>query len=63
MATQQPKITNITAVAVPGDTRTFVNLYGLDDQSRVWQWDATEARWRPFKIVKKARDQGPPEGF
>ena len=49
----QPRIVSITAVPVPGDRRTFVNLYGLDEQSRVWQWDATDARWRPFRITPK----------
>jgi len=62
MANATPtKIVQLTAVAVPGERRTFVNVYGLDEQSRVWQWKATEARWAPYKIAK--RDNSPPEGF
>jgi hypothetical protein len=55
-----PHIVSITAVAVPGDRRTFVNLYGLDDQSRVWQWNATDARWTPYKIAPKSSRNAPP---
>jgi hypothetical protein len=54
-----PKILQISAVAVPGRERTFVNVYGLDDQSRVWQWNAKDAKWTPHKIEAKH----PPEGF
>jgi hypothetical protein len=47
---QQPRILQITACAVPGERRTFVNIYGLDDQSRVWQWNAKDARWEAHRV-------------
>lgn len=48
-----PKIIHIAAAAVPGERRTFVNVYGLDDQSRVWQWNAKLGRWQPNKLQPK----------
>jgi hypothetical protein len=48
-----PKITQITACAVPGREKTFTNVYGLDDQSRVWQWNAKDGAWEPHKIPAK----------
>lgn len=48
-----PKILQIAAAAVPGERRTFVNVYGLDDQSRVWQWNAKLGRWQPNKLQPK----------
>jgi hypothetical protein len=65
-STNNPKIVQITAVAVPGERRTFVNVYGLDDRSFVWQWNAKDACWQPNKIKdtgRQARNDGPPEGF
>jgi hypothetical protein len=47
---ETPKIIHIAAAAVPGERRTFVNVYGLDDQSRVWQWNAKLGRWQPNKL-------------
>lgn len=52
------RIIQIAAVAVPGERRTFVNVYGLDEDSRVWQWNAKEARWRPYKIEAKPSSDG-----
>ena len=48
---QGPRIIQITAVAVPGERRTFVNVYGLDEHSRVWQWNAKDAKWIPNKVT------------
>lgn len=58
------RIIQIAAVAVPGERRTFVNVYGLDEESRVWQWNAKEARWRPHKLEAKPSNNGrsPNEG-
>jgi len=53
MANEQPKIVSITACAVPGKERTFTNVYGLDDRSRVWQWNARDGRWAPHKVQPK----------
>jgi hypothetical protein len=58
-----PKIVQLACCAVPGERRTFVNVYGLDDQGRVWQWQATEAKWSPYKITKRATSSDAPEGF
>ncbi len=55
MASDVKEIVQITACAVPGERRTFVNIYGLDRQSRVWQWNAKEGKWEPHKIPEKAR--------
>jgi hypothetical protein len=55
---QGPRILQITAVAVPGERRTFVNVYGLDEQSRVWQWNAKDARWTPNKIQQRSSANG-----
>ena len=54
-----PKILHITAAAVPGERRTFVNVYGLDDQGRVWQWNAKEGKWYPNKLADKPSRNGP----
>lgn len=37
---------------------------GLDEDSRVWQWNAKEARWRPHKLEAKpsSNDRSPNEG-
>ena len=51
---RQTRIIQIAAVAVPGERRTFVNVYGLDEQSHVWQWNAKEARWRPHKLEARS---------
>jgi hypothetical protein len=52
---KQPTIVQIAAVAMPGEKRTFVNLYGLEAVTgRIWQWEPTDAAWRPFKIEKKS---------
>lgn len=48
------KIYMISACAVPGERRTFVNVYGLDEQSRVWQWNAKSGAWEPHKIPEKS---------
>jgi len=53
-----PVIKQITSCAVPGDRKTFVNVYGLDEQSRVWQWNARDAKWEPHKIPEKSRSAG-----
>lgn len=63
MSSGPVKIVQITAVAIPGSQRTFANVYGLDDQSRVWQWNATEAKWHPHKIVPKDRGSSQSGGF
>lgn len=47
------RIIQITACAVPGDRKTFVNIYGLDQLGRVWQWNAKDAKWQPHKITPK----------
>lgn len=48
------KIFQISACAVPGERRTFVNVYGLDEQSRVWQWNAKSGAWEPHKVPEKS---------
>ena len=48
-----PKIVSITSCAVPGRDKTFVNVYGLADDSRVWQWNAKVAQWEPHRIPEK----------
>lgn len=48
-----PKIVAITSCAVPGRDKTFVNVYGLDDVARVWQWNAKLGAWEPHKIPEK----------
>ena len=45
-----PKIVQIACCAIPGNKRTFANVYGLDDQSHVWQWNARDGRWEPNVI-------------
>jgi hypothetical protein len=54
---RQPEIVTITSCAVPGVRKTFVNVYGLDKASRVWQWNARDGRWEPNKIPEKSRDE------
>ena len=49
-----PKIVSITSCAVPGRDKTFVNVYGLADDSRVWQWNAKLGAWEPHKIPEKS---------
>lgn len=53
-----PKIVQMTACAVPGEKRTFVNIYGLDDASRVWRWNPTETKWEPHRIEAKGSGGG-----
>ena len=48
-----PRIVQITSCAVPGERRTFVNVYGLDEQSRVWQWNAKTAKWEPNQVRER----------
>lgn len=55
---QGPRIVQICAAAVPGERRTFVNVYGLDEHSRVWQWNAKEARWEAHKVRPRERNAG-----
>lgn len=52
-----PRIVQITSCTTRGDKRDFANVYGLDERSRVWQWDATKAKWRPFKIEASSRSR------
>jgi hypothetical protein len=51
-----PRIRQI-ATCVKGN---YVNVYGLDEHSRVWTWDPTKARWAPYKITARARRPEPP---
>jgi hypothetical protein len=54
MATsEQPQITSITACAVPGEKKTFVNVYGLSSKGQVWQWNAKLGAWEPHKIPEQ----------
>jgi hypothetical protein len=48
------RILHITACAVQGDRRTFVNVYGLDDLGRVWQWNAKVGDWEPNMVRERA---------
>lgn len=48
------RIVQIAACMTRGDKRDFANVYGLDEQSRVWQWDPQAAKWKPFKVEKRA---------
>jgi hypothetical protein len=57
------RIVQITACPIPGDRRTFANVYGLGDDGRVYQWMASgdePGTWVPFVIRRRsngARDQ------
>ena len=57
------RIIQITACTTRGDKRDFANVYGLDEASKVYQWDPSEGRWRPFKLEAKrsrgGRDDAP----
>lgn len=55
------KILQITAATVAGARGTFVNIYGLDTESRVWQWNAKLGKWVPNK-VKPREDAVPYRG-
>lgn len=44
------RIVQITACMTRGQKRDFANVYGLDEQSRVWQWDPQATKWKPFKV-------------
>lgn len=56
MASENSRIIQITACMTRGDKRDFANVYGLDENSRVWQWDASQGKWKPFKIEAKRGD-------
>lgn len=45
-----PKIVSIAACPIPGDRRTFANVYGVDDRGDVYQWYADEGRWKLHKF-------------
>jgi len=54
-----PNIVHITACAVPGKEKTFVNVYGLEGSTgRVWQWNAKLAAWEPHKVKERTADAG-----
>jgi len=50
----QPKIVSISCAVVRGDRREFVNVYGLDEQSLVWQWNAKSGAWEPNKVRQRS---------
>lgn len=50
------KILQIAAATVAGQRGTFVNVYGLDAEGRVWQWSAKLGKWLPHKV--KPRTDG-----
>lgn len=53
---QPNKIVQISSCMTRGDKRDFTNVFGLDDQNRVWQWDPSQASWKPFRIEQKRGD-------
>lgn len=56
---RNPKILSIAACPIPGDRRTFANVYGVDDQGDVYQWDIRAAKWELAQIRERSRDRGP----
>jgi hypothetical protein len=54
----QAKIVSIATAVVPGERRHFVNVYGLDTDSHVWQWNAKLAKWEPHKVPERRDDFG-----
>jgi hypothetical protein len=52
------RILTIATAVVPGRERSYVNVYGLDEQSRVWQWNAKDAKWVPHKVPERAASGG-----
>lgn len=53
-----PRIVAITACTVAGKQRDFANVYGLDEQSRVWQWDVQTGSWRAARILESSSNRG-----
>lgn len=49
------RIVQIAACMTRGTKRDFANVYGLDQDSRVWQWDPQAAKWKPFKVTATTR--------
>lgn len=52
------RILAITSCVVKGNRTDFVNLYGLDDVNRIWQWDPVAAAWKPYKLEPRKRETG-----
>lgn len=53
-----PKIISIAACPIPGDRRTFANVYGVDDRGDLFQWNIRSAEWELAQLKERGERSG-----